>query len=223
MPKKIPPHIKEKAIRLRLEKNLTVPEIVEMLKVSQGTVHSWMLDYPLQARNKERSPAQKESDQLNRDRAAKKRQDAYDEGWQQAPELFKDPEFRDFINIYLAEGYKKSRNQVSIANSDADIIIMAHHYMKLFANPDNIMEYSVQTHIDQDEDDIKRYWGKLLGLEPQTIKTLRKSNSGELSGRNWRSEYGVLTIRIGDTYFRSKMQAWIDYLKKQWLDRFKKN
>jgi DNA-binding XRE family transcriptional regulator len=37
-------------------------------------------------------------------------------------------------------------------------------------------------------------------------------------GRNWRSRWGVLTIRTSDTYFRARLQAWIDRLNEEWLD-----
>lgn len=191
MPKKISPHIKEKAIRLRVEKNLTIPEIVKMLKVSQGTVHGWMLDYPLQPRNKERSPAQLDADQLKRDLAAQKRQEAYDEGWQQAPELFKDPEFRDFICMYLGEGSKKDRGKAQIANSDATVILLAHEWFLKLKNSENSMFYGVQIHIDNDDEEIKDYWVNILTIDTDKILITRKSNSGNLSGRNWRSEYGV--------------------------------
>lgn len=222
MPKKIPPHIKEKAIQLRLEKNLTVPEIAKMLSVSVGTVDSWMKDYPLEERTQKQTEAQKRGTKAMQEKFAALRDTAYSEAWQEAPKLFKDPEFRDFINMYLAEGYKKSRNQVTIANSDPDVMVMANYYMNLYANPENTMEYRIQIHIDQDENELKKFWGKLLSVPPEKILTMRKSNSGQLSGRNWRSKYGVLTIRIGDTAFRSKLQAWMDFLKKKWLDRFSK-
>lgn len=222
MPPKIPDYVKEKAIKLRVEKKLTDSEIAEMLSVSIGKVSEWLKDYPARPREKVRTPAQLDADQLARDRAAAKRQEAYDEGWEQAPELFKDIVFHHFICMYLAEGYKKSRNDVAIANSDPDIMTMAHYFMKLYANPENTMEYRIQIHIDQDEDEIKQFWGDLMDICPDEVKTMRKSNSGKLSGRNWCSQYGVLTIRIGDTTFRSKLEAWIDYLKKQWLDRFGK-
>ena len=105
MPPQIADHIKEKAIQLRVEKNLKVREIAEMLSVSVGKVSEWLRDYPARPREKVRTPAQLDADERNRERAAAKRQEAYDEGWAEAPELFKDPEFRDFINLYLAEGF----------------------------------------------------------------------------------------------------------------------
>jgi hypothetical protein len=46
----------------------------------------------------------------------------------------------------------------------------------------------------------------------------RKSNSGQLGGRHWRSKHGVLTVYAGDTALRARLQGWIDCLQEQWLD-----
>ena len=51
----------------------------------------------------------------------------------------------------------------------------------------------------QDLDELRSYWGETLGIDGSVITVLRKSNSGMLKGRIWRSEYGVLTVRASDT------------------------
>jgi hypothetical protein len=51
---------------------------------------------------------------------------------------------------------------------------------------------------------------------PALIKELRKSNSHELTGRNFRFIHGLLSINTGDTYFRARLQAWMDFVKGQW-------
>lgn len=76
--------------------------------------------------------------------------------------------------------------------------------------------YELQSHIDHDDDVLKNYWANLLGIQASSIKVIRKSNSGQLSGRQFRSVYGVLTVRVGDTALRARLQAWMDIIKKQW-------
>jgi hypothetical protein len=76
--------------------------------------------------------------------------------------------------------------------------------------------YHIQIHEDQDISKLRAHWGGALNIDGDQIKISRKSNSGKLSGRNWRSEFGVLSMRVHDTYFRSKLQAWMDYLQEQW-------
>jgi hypothetical protein len=46
----------------------------------------------------------------------------------------------------------------------------------------------------------------------------RKSNSGQLAGRTWRSKYGVLTVCTSDTLLRAELQAWMDCVRNAWLD-----
>jgi hypothetical protein len=41
---------------------------------------------------------------------------------------------------------------------------------------------------------------------------LSKSNSNHLTGRTWRSRYGVLTFCVHDTLVRAKLEGWMDRL-----------
>ena len=43
-----------------------------------------------------------------------------------------------------------------------------------------------------------------------------RSGSGGGFLRSWRSRYGVLTVTVGDTYLRARLQAWIDCLREIW-------
>jgi hypothetical protein len=58
-------------------------------------------------------------------------------------------------------------------------------------------------------------------IEPEIIAIKRKSNSGQLSGRQFRSQYGVFSVRANDTYFRSRLGAWMEYVLEDWLDKDK--
>lgn len=220
MPKKYPQYIIDKVIELRVQKKHTVPDIAEMMSMPKSTIHNWLLDYPLEERTAKQTAHQKRAAEANRKRAAKKRQDAYDEGWKQAPELFKNPYFRDFINLYLAEGTKRDRNKVEMTNSDVAIMIMSHYWLKKLKNPNNSFYYRVQIHADHDEDEMKEYWANALNIDVGSVHIMRKSNSGKLSGRQFRSKYGVFAIQLSDTYLHSKIQAWMAYLRKQWVDKF---
>jgi hypothetical protein len=218
--KKIPQYIIDKAIELRVEKKMTVPEIAKCLSLSKSTVNGWMEEYPLEERTEKQGNAQKAAAIANRENAAKKRNEAYDEAWEQAPKLFEDPEFRDFICMYVGEGTKKNRNGVAIANSLPSVMLLSHYWIQRLRNHERKIDYHVQIHVDHDEQEIKEYWANLLGIQAEDVKIIRKSNSGQLSGRNFRSPHGVFTIRANDTYFMSKMEAWMDYLYEKWLDKY---
>lgn len=74
----------------------------------------------------------------------------------------------------------------------------------------------VSYHADQDLRALRSFWGTELGIAPESIAGQPKTNSGRLSGRVWRCEHGVLTVRTSDTYFRARLDAWIVCLKREW-------
>ena len=152
---------------------------------------------------------------MKRDYAERRRQ-AYDRGWDEYPDLIREPTFLDFICIYIGEGYKRSRNTVSVANSDPRVIRLADHWIRYFAV--NKVTYQFQFHPDQDPAYLRRFWSEGLGVDPILITYQRKSNSGRLSGRTWRSKHGVLTVRAHDTALRHRLQAWIDRTQDGWID-----
>jgi hypothetical protein len=122
--------------------------------------------------------------------------------------------FRDFVVLYLAEGYKRGRNLVSICNSDPAVMELAQAHLSVLADKD--LDYGLQYHRDQDPEELKAFWAARLGISAERIALQRKSNSGGLKGRRWRSQYGVLTIRTGDTQLRARLEAWMDYLRYGW-------
>jgi hypothetical protein len=216
MTKKYPQYIIDKAIELRLTKKLTVPEIAEMMGIAKSTVDGWMKDYPLPERTQKQTEAQKRGTEANKERSAQKRQDAYAEMWKQAPKLLKDYSLYAFVCMYIGEGYKRTRSAVSICNSDAAVMRLSYKWIIKLKHPERAIEFRVQIHADHNENEIKAYWAEQLGIAPEHISTMRKSNSNQLTGRKFRSQHGVLTIRASDTYFRSRLQALIDYVKASW-------
>ena len=127
-----------------------------------------------------------------------------------------DPTFRDFVCMYIGEGFKRSRNNVALGNSDPKVVLLAARWMQMASQ--RPVRYWVQYHADQDLDSLRAFWGALLDVEPAEIRLQRKSNSGQLKGRSWRSRHGVLTVRTCDTLLRARLQGWIDCVQEAWLD-----
>jgi hypothetical protein len=144
------------------------------------------------------------------------RAEAYEQGRREFEGLSACPTFRDFVNLYMAEGYKRSRNVVSLANSDPAIIRVADQWIRRFA--ENPVTYAIQYHADQDPEYLRRFWAFGLGADPAAIRFQRKSNSNHLTGRTWRCRYGVISVNANDTRFRMRLEAWIHCLKELWLD-----
>jgi AcrR family transcriptional regulator len=210
-----PAYVREKARKLRLEKHLSIDEIAERLALPKTTIYYWVRDVPL-GRPRRANPGQRKG---NRQMGAKyrlRRMVAYAQGRLDFARFARDPTFRDFICLYMAEGYKRSRNTVAVCNSDPAIVLLCARWVRHFAR--NPVKYSVQYHADQELDELQRFWADHLAVAPEEIRLQRKSNSGRLSGRTWRSRYGVLNVCANDTIFRARLQAWIDCLQEQWLD-----
>jgi len=92
---------------------------------------------------------------------------------------------------------------------------LAVRWMREFAS--NKVTYSIQFHADQDVRMLATFWAAELGVNPNQIRLQRKSNSNRLTGRTWRSQWGVLTVWSKDTVFRAKLEAWMDCLRETWV------
>jgi excisionase family DNA binding protein len=210
-------YIREKARSMRVERQFTIDELAERLALSRSTVYYWVRDlpipgsgsggeFPASARRKGTRAMQRKYRLL--------REQAYREGLDSFEELAGDPTFRDFVCMYIGEGYKRNRNAVSICNSDPAVMRLAGRWIGRVT--EKSPDFSVQYHADQDLNELRVFWGRTLAIDPEVIKLLRKSNSNQMTGRTWRSQHGVLTIRVQDTRLRARLQAWMDRLRDDW-------
>jgi excisionase family DNA binding protein len=212
-----PSYLREHARRLRAEKRLTIDELAERLALSRSTVYHWVRDMPIPgsgAGTGFSSEGQRKGTRAMKRKYRLLREAAYREGVESFPGLCREATFRDFVCMYIGEGYKRSRHTVSICNSDPAVMLMADRWLRRLAR--RPLDYVVTYHPDQHRDELVSFWSGFLGVEPTSIRCHRKSNSGRLSGRVWRCEHGVLAISSHDTYFRSRMGAWIDLVKEEW-------
>ena len=210
-----PEYIRAKAVELRTERNLSIDEIAERLALSRTTVFYWLRDFPIDRSARPRTLAQLNGSIAMQAKYRRLREAAYEEGSAQFDELVLDPSFRDFVCLYIAEGYKRNRNAVSVCNSDPAVVVLCDRWIRRL--PSAPVDYRVQYHADQDLDELQRFWGEQLNIAPERVAMQRKSNSGQLAGRTWRSVHGVLAIRVGDTLLRARLQTWIDRLRESWL------
>jgi DNA-binding XRE family transcriptional regulator len=208
-----PSYIKEKARQLRIEKKLTIDELAERLAISRTTIFYWVKDLSIRTTESERLASRRASE-ANRRIHAERRAAAYAQGQAEYAALSTEKTFRDFVCMYIGEGYKRNRNTVSICNSDPTVIKLGTSWMgRLTERP---ITYSFQHHADQSPRELCVFWGELLAIDPASIKFQRKSNSGQLAGRIWRSKYGVLQVRASDTYLRARLDAWMDRVRADW-------
>ncbi|MBA2567139.1 MAG: helix-turn-helix transcriptional regulator [Thermoleophilaceae bacterium] len=212
-----PVFLREKARQLRVSKKLTIDELSDRLLIPRTTIYYWVRDLPIPVT--ERGLAGRAAARRRGSRAMQRnyrllRAAAYEEAARNFEDMATDPTFRDFVCLYIAEGYKRNRNTVSVCNSDLAVIKVADRWMRALAR--NPMRYSIQYHADQDPSALRRFWGGELDIEPMVIKLQRKSNSSQLASRTWRCQYGVLSVGSHDTLLRARLEAWMVCLRAAW-------
>jgi hypothetical protein len=209
--------MREKARRLRRNRGLTIDEIANRLAVSRTTVYFWVGDMPRPKRCiARRGPGHTKGNKAMQEKYRRIRQEAYELGFWEFQRLARLPTFRDFVCLYIAEGYKRNRNTVSVANSDNAAMKLAVDWLAQFSTKRMIFE--IQYHADQRPSTLEAYWAEELGIPGLSVEFLRKSNSGQLAHRTWRSRHGVLTVKLHDTFLRARLQGWIDRMRGDWLD-----
>jgi transcriptional regulator with XRE-family HTH domain len=206
-----PTYLREKACELRRDRHLSIDEIAERLALSRTTVYYWVRGMPLGRRRRD-NPHPGARKMLAKYRRL--REEAYELGRWEFRRLDRHPTFRDFVGLYIAEGYKRNRNVVQICNSDAAVMQVGTLWIRRFTR--RALQFSVQVHEDQNLDEVAAYWSERLLVEPGRIKLQRKTNSGRLGSRSWRSRYGVIALRASDTIFRARLQGWMDRLQEEW-------
>lgn len=210
-------YLRDKARSLRAERQLTIDELAERLALSRSTIYYWVRDMPIPGSGAGTGwPA---SAHRNAARAITRkhrhlREAAYREGLESFNRLVLEPGFGDFVCLYIAERSKRRRNDAELCNSDVTVMKLATRWMRLLSKKQPC--FSIQFHADQDLSELRAFWAVALDIAPDAIRFQRKSNSGKMKGRQWRSRYGVLSVRVNDTYLRARLQAWMDCLKAEW-------
>jgi predicted DNA-binding transcriptional regulator AlpA len=210
-------YIREKTRAMRVERQLTIDELAERMALSRSTIYYWVRDLPIvssDSRGKWPESARHKGTKAMQRKYRLLREEAYREGLREFEALSGDPTFRDFVCLYIAEGYKRNRNTVSLCNSDPAVMKIAVRWIRRLT--DRPAAFAIQYHADQDLNELCRFWGEIVDIDPGAIRRQRKSNSGQLAGRYWRSRHGVLTVRVCETRLRARLEAWMVCLRREW-------
>lgn len=202
-------HIREKAIELRYE-GYSLPDICNMLHRSKGTVHYWLKDILLQRKKME--PDVQKMWNGNKNKWKLLRDEAYETGLSYYKNNKNDSLFRDFIIIYLTEGFRASNKCVEVTNANLNIIKNCKHILERFTNK---ISYRIMSYIDKDEENVRKFWANGLKIETKDFKYYIKTG-GDLKGRDFASKFGTMKIIVHDFKLRMQIQAWMDELEKEW-------
>ncbi|HEV7527844.1 MAG TPA: hypothetical protein VGO29_03010 [Solirubrobacteraceae bacterium] len=209
-------HLRDIARLLRVERQLTVDQLARRLALPRSTVYYWVRDLPLRA-SRSGVDAGGEPDagpHAGSDASSSSGESAYEEGLRSYDELVAQPTFRDFVCIYIVEGYKRDRRRVALANADPTVMRLAHRW--IWRLTDKSPSLAVHCSADQSFSELRRFWSETVGEETAAIRA-RRTGDGELLHR-WSPlpVHGVLAVTVDDSQLRARLQAWMCRTRESW-------
>jgi len=221
--------LREQAIKLRTEKNLSYGEIRKRLDIPKSTLSYWLREFPiseerileLRRQGWKKSEAGRERFRNTmREKKKLKDREVYNKYKKRFAEFSKDVFLAAGLMLYLGEGGKKNNARISLANTDPMIIKFFIKWMIDFLG---IAEENIkaQLHLyeNMDIDKEEKFWENELGL-PKTQfyksairKLQKKSFSYKESYRHGTCSIYVLGVEKKREVMMA-IQAFLDCYKK---------
>ena len=202
--------LRQKAVDLRLKKELSYSEIRRRLKVPKSTLSYWLRDFPLSEKKilelrrkgwlKGEAGREKFRFAMRR-KKEEKNKEAYRQQYEKLKYVSQDAFFAAGLMLYLAEGDKKADSRISLANTDPEVIKF---FIKWLADFLGIVKekIKVQLHLYENMDikNKERFWRKEIGVgDSQLYKTqIRKlkKHSFTYSGSHNHGTCGIYVMGV---------------------------
>ena len=207
-----PAYLRARARELRIKNHLSLDELAKHLALPKTTIYYWIKDLPL---GRERRESPHNGTRAMQAKYRRLREAAYEQGQAEYDELLARADVprlrgalrRGGVQAKSQPGQHRQLRPADGRDGDRLATLVSHRSRSATA---------VQYHADQDLEKLRAFWGSRLEIDGSHIRLQRKSNSGQLEGRTWRSEHGVLTVCVNDTALRARLQAWIDLVRDDW-------
>jgi hypothetical protein len=214
-------HLRDMARLLRVEQQLSVDRLAKRLALPRSTVYYWVRDLPLRssmsdtaASGSSRAEPAGVDRQASRPAAASASESAYEQGLRSYDGLVVQPTFREFVCVYILEGYKRDRRKVALANADPAVMRLAHRW--IWRLTDKSPSISVHCAADQSFSELRRFWSNTVGEEAAAIRARRAGEGDQLHRWSPPPLHGVLTITVDDSQLRARLQAWMCRTRESW-------
>lgn len=201
----------------------TLTQICLELSVPKTTVYGWIKDMPVPivdgesirtrasricaARMGRRNKNAGGKNSKNSERYRRNREFFYRKGWDEYDDVVAKTELRDFVSLYLAEGFKRTNHTINIVNTDPDIIVFCSRIIRRMAA--NTVTHKLICS-EEERGDLLIFWSNLLGLEPSAFQFMNKPKT---SSR--RATYGLMTVIACDVKLFSRLRAWMDRFREE--------
>jgi transposase-like protein len=212
-------YLRNMARLLRVERQLSVDKLAARLALPRSTVYYWVRDLPVRGDRGEaaRDPeAREDADEAPGEMEAIRpgQASAYEQGLSSFDDLAGQPTFRDFVSLYVLEGYKRDRKRVAVANGDPAVMRLANRW--IWRLTDCSPSLSLTCKPDQDTGELRRFWGETIGATAGAIHARGPREAEPLHPWAPAPVHGVLTIAVEDRLLRARLQAWMCRLREGW-------
>ena len=197
---------------------LSYGEIMDLIPVKKSTLATWcssvrLTEEQIEAIKSRRAPKPGIPRDTNRKRR-KQIRELRETARAQGTELMTDPFWIAGLVLYWAEG-AKTRNRVSMANTDPRALRLFITWLRTYINPSAEFTLHLHLHEGNDEEAAKRFWRNETSLRSaKFIKTFIKPQG--TGHRKNHLKHGVCTVRMkrpADAW--NIIMEWIDLVAEQ--------
>jgi len=210
---------REAAVVLR-SKGYTLTAICKTLSISKTTVFYWLKNTDAYGRIKHLPPTKETREKAStsiRNKYAAVRDADYAKGLTEYAACSRTPLVKEFLMLFLTEGYRKTRNTVKITNSNPTLILLAQAWLNRWTADISKIKGAVSTYPDHDIKHLKTFWDQLLNISETRIVCFVKAGPGLLKGRKKPLPYGTCSIMVHSTPLRSRLEAWTRCMQEEIL------
>lgn len=205
---------------LRVERQLSVDQLAARLALPRSTIYYWVRDLPLNGEGKsaeaERAAASADAEDTPGEAETLRpgQASAYEEGLRSFDDLIAQPTFREFVCLYAAEGYKRGRTRVALANADPAIVRLASRW--IWRLTDGSPSLSICCPDGQSVSELRNFWSETVKQSPIAIAAESDGDDAPLHAWGVPPLHGVLTVSVDDKLLRARLQAWMCRLREGW-------
>jgi len=213
--------LREQAVKLRLENNLSYSAIREKLGVSKSTLSYWLREFPLTEKRinqlkREAWDKNEASRERFRNAMIEKRKVKYEEVYEKQKErlinLSEDSFFTAGLMLYSGEGDKRNRNRINLANTDPFIIVFFIKWLNDFLGiPKEKVRVQLHLYENMNIKKERNFWSNKLKMsKDQFYKTsIRKLQKSSFSYKE-SYRHGTCSIYVCDTEKKRELMAAIE-------------
>ena len=222
--------LKAKAIKLRIENNLSYNSILAQVPVAKSTLSEWLKNFPLSKEKitelrregwKKGEASREKFRETMRNKRNERIGKIYNSCLAKMSKISRDAFWVAGLMLYLGEGSKNDYSKIVLANTDPKIVVFFTKWLNEFlAIPRNKLKAQLHLYPNMDLDKERNFWKNILGFKDQQFykpyisKITRSSFTYKESFR-----HGTCSVYFGSVEKKSELMASIQAFIDLYLDR----